>query len=73
MKRTMLGLGVTAAIWAALIGAYAGIELVRGHVPFAMLQWEVGGKFITIVILMVLALGGGIGFASDRIQRRMGR
>ena len=73
MKRTMLGLGVTAGIWAALVGAYALIELVRGHVPFAMLQWEVGGKFITIVVLLVLALGGGIGFASDRIQRRMGR
>ena len=72
MKRTMLGLGVTAGIWAALVGAYALIELVRGHVPFAMLQWEVGGKFVTIVVFMVLFLGGLIGYTSDRMRRTRG-
>lgn len=73
MRRTLLGLGITAAIWAALVTAYALIELVRGHMPFAMLHWDVGGKFVTIVVVMVLALGAGVGFASDQIQRKMGR
>jgi hypothetical protein len=70
MKRMLQGLAVTALIWAALIGAYAGIELVRGHQPFAMVQWELGGKYLTIVILFVLGLGAAIGYASDQIQRR---
>lgn len=73
MKGTLIGLGITALIWAALVGAYAAIELVRGHVPFAMLQWELGGKFLTITVLFVLALGGAVGFASDRIRRQQGR
>lgn len=73
MKRTLLGVLITGAIWAGLIGAYAGIEAVRGHVPFEMFQWELGGKFLVLSILSVLALGGSIGLASDRIQRRMGR
>lgn len=73
MKGTLVGLGVTALIWAGLIGAYAGIELVRGNVPFAMLHWDVGGKFVTIVVLCVLGLGAAIGFASDRIRQKMGR
>jgi Na+(H+)/acetate symporter ActP len=72
MKGTLLGLGVTSLIWAALVGAYAAIELVRGHRPFEMLQWEVGGKFVTIVILLVLFLGGMIGYTSDRIRRTRG-
>lgn len=72
MKGTLIGLGVTALIWAALVGAYAGIELVRGNMPFEMLQWEVGGKFVTIVVLLVLFLGGLIGYTSDRMRRTRG-
>jgi hypothetical protein len=72
VKGTLLGLGVTSLIWAALVGAYSAIELVRGHRPFEMLQWEVGGKFVTIVILLVLFLGGLIGYTSDRIRRTRG-
>lgn len=72
MKGTFVGLGITSLIWAALVGAYAGIELVRGHRPFEMLHWEVGGKFVTIVVLLVLFLGGLIGYTSDRIRRTRG-
>ncbi|HYF91298.1 MAG TPA: hypothetical protein VD969_03525 [Symbiobacteriaceae bacterium] len=72
MRGTLIGLGLTALIWAALVGAYAAIELVRGHRPFAMLQWDVGGKFILIVVLLVLGLGALIGFTSDRMRRRQG-
>ncbi len=72
MSGTVRGFLITAALWAALIGAYAVIELVRGHVPFAMLQWNVGGKFITLTVLSVLALGTLIGYVSDQMQHRNG-
>jgi len=70
VRGTLIGLGITAAIWAALVGAYAAIELVRGNMPFAMLQWHVGGKFVFIVVLCVLGLGALIGYTSDRIRRQ---
>lgn len=73
MKRTLLGLGITALVWVPLVGAYALIEWIRGNVPFAAMQWDVGGKFITFTIALVLALGAGVGYASDRIQKKMGR
>jgi apolipoprotein N-acyltransferase len=73
VKRTLLGLGITALIWVPLIGAYAVIEWLRGNVPFAGMEWDVGGMFVTFTILLVLALGAAIGYASDRIQRKMGR
>jgi apolipoprotein N-acyltransferase len=73
VKRTLMGLGITALIWVPLIGAYAVIEWLRGNVPFAGMEWDVGGMFVTFTILLVLALGAAIGYASDRIQRKMGR
>lgn len=73
MRGTVWGFLITLSLWGALVAAYAIIELVRGHVPFAMLQWDLGGKFLTITILLVLALGAGIGFASDRIRSRADR
>lgn len=73
MKRTVRGFLITAALWLALVCMYSIIELVRGHVPFAMLQWDVGGKFILFTVLLVLGLGTGVGYASDRIQARMHR
>lgn len=69
MRGTLIGLGITASIWAALVGTYAAIELVRGHKPFEMLQWELGGKFVLITVLSVLALGALIGWTSDRMRR----
>ncbi|HWI66350.1 MAG TPA: hypothetical protein VNT75_31355 [Symbiobacteriaceae bacterium] len=68
MRGTLIGLGVTASIWAALVGTYAAIELVRGHKPFEMLHWELGGKFVLITVLAVLAMGALIGFTSDRMR-----
>lgn len=73
MRGTLVGLLLTALLWGALVGMYALIELIRGNVPFAMLQWDMGGKYLTVTILLVLALGAGIGFASDRMRRRIGR
>lgn len=73
MSRTLLGFLITAGLWILLVAAYSGIELARGHVPFALLRWEVGGKFIFIVVVVVLALGTLVGYASDRIQQRQGR
>lgn len=70
MSGAVRGFLITAGLWAALIAMYSIIEVLRGHLPFAMLQWEVGGKFITLVISAVLALGTGVGIASDRIARR---
>ncbi len=70
MKYTIRGFLVTAAIWAGLIAAYSGIELYRGHVPFEMMKWEIGGRFVTIVFTIVMALGTAVGFASDRLQRQ---
>lgn len=70
MNRTMLGFLLTAIAWIILIGMYALIEWVRGHVPFAMLRWEIGGKFITLVIISVLLLGTAVGYASDQIQKQ---
>lgn len=73
MRGTLVGVLLTAFVWGALVGMYALIEFVRGNVPFAMLHWDMGGKYLTITILFVLALGGAIGFASDRMRRRVGR
>lgn len=73
MSRTLLGFLVTAGLWLLLVAAYSGIELARGNVPFALLRWDVGGKFIFIVVVVVLALGTLVGYASDRIQERQGR
>jgi uncharacterized membrane protein len=71
MKGTLKGFLFTAAAWVVLCCMYSIIELLRGHLPFEMLTWGYGGKFITISILFVLALGTGIGYSSDRIQERM--
>jgi hypothetical protein len=73
MRGAVKGLLITAGIWVFLVLAYMGIEKVRGHVPFAMFTWEPGGKYITITIALVLALGAAIGLASDRIQAERAR
>ena len=71
MKNTVKGFLLTAAAWVVFTCMYSIIELLRGHLPFEMLKWSVGGKFLTITILFVLALGTAVGYASDRIQERM--
>lgn len=73
MRGAIKGFLITAGLWGLLSLAYVGIELVRGHAPFAMFTWEPGGKFITITVGIVLALGAGVGLASDRIQSRADR
>lgn len=73
MRGAVKGLLITGALWVFLALAYAGIEAVRGHAPFAMFAWEPGGKFVTFTILLVMGLGAAIGLASDRIQARMHR
>lgn len=73
MRGGMKGFLVTGALWVFLLLAYMGIELVRGHSPFAMFTWEPGGKYVTLTVLSVLALGTGVGVASDRVRMRMGR
>lgn len=64
------GFLLTALGWLLLIGAYAAIQLAMGSTPFGLLRWEVGGKFITIVVVSVLALGTAVGYAGDRVRRR---
>jgi uncharacterized membrane protein len=71
MKGTMKGFLMTAGAWVVIVSMYSIIELIMGDVPFAMLKWSVGGKFVTLTILFVMALGTAIGYASDRIQERM--
>lgn len=73
MRGAIKGFLITAGLWACLLLAYILIEKVRGHAPFAMFTWEPGGKFVTFTILLVLALGTGVGLASDRIQSRIDR
>ncbi|HYG58351.1 MAG TPA: hypothetical protein VD902_09860 [Symbiobacteriaceae bacterium] len=73
MRGALIGLALTGLVWAVLTGMYAMIEAIRGNVPFAMLQWDMGGKYLTLTILSVMALGAGIGYASDRMRRRVGR
>lgn len=73
MSGTIRGFLLTLGAWVLLVGNYAVIEAVRGHRPFAMLQWENGGKYLLLTVLAVLALGTGIGYASDRIGRRANR
>jgi hypothetical protein len=73
MRGATKGFLITAGIWVLLLLAYAGIETVRGHAPFAMFTWNPGGKFVTATVLLVLALGTAVGVASDRIQSRSGR
>lgn len=73
MRRTMWGILITAGLWVFLMLAYVGIEAVRGNAPFAMFTWEPGGKFVTFTITLVMMLGAGVGYASDRIQSRSGR
>lgn len=70
MSGTLRAFLITAAIWVALVAAYSAIELVRGHMPFAMLEWNAGGKFITLTVLSVMALGTAVGYAGDQIRRR---
>lgn len=67
------GFVITLALWVALLGANSLVEMARGHHPFAMFQWNMGGKFVTIVMIVVLALGTAVGMASDSVRRRMGR
>ncbi len=73
MRGALIGFLTTAGLWVALILAFVGIELFRGHAPFAMFVWEPGGKFVTFTMLLVLALGTGVGLASDRIRSRSGQ
>lgn len=73
MNGSVKGFLWTALGWALLIGAYAGIELVRGNMPFVLLEWNKGGKFITIVVVSVLAIGTAVGYAGDQIRKQQGR
>lgn len=73
MKGTVMGFLLTAGMWAVLVVMYAMIEFARGHVPFQMLHWNLGGKFIFAVVAVVLGLGTLMGYASDRIRQRQGR
>ena len=73
MRGGMKGFLITAGLWAFLLLAYMGIEIVRGHSPLAMFAWNPGGRYVTITITAVLALGTGLGIASDRVRSRMGR
>jgi len=73
MRGAVIGFLVTAGLWVFLVLAFVGIELFRGHAPFAMFTWEPGGKFVTFTVLLVLALGTGIGLASERIRARSGQ
>lgn len=72
MRGAITGLLLTGALWGLLLLAYVGIELVRGHAPFAMFTWDPAGRYITITIAVVLALGAGVGLASERVQSRRG-
>lgn len=68
MSGTLKGFLITLGVWALLAGGYALIELLRGNVPFALFEWNAGGRFIIFTVLLVLALGTGIGRASDKIR-----
>lgn len=70
MRYTFLGVLYTALIWAALICANAVVEVFRGNPPFAFMEWGIGGKFVTLTFLFVLALGGAIGYASGHLQKQ---
>ncbi|MFZ5825057.1 MAG: hypothetical protein ACOY94_12070 [Bacillota bacterium] len=67
MRKSLLGLLITTAIWLAMAAIYSLTELLRGGRPFTDLQWNVGWKFFLVVVVLVLALGTAIGHASDRI------
>lgn len=67
------GFMITLGLWVALVGTSSLLEVARGEAPFAMLHWDVGGKFVLATFLFVLALGTGVGIASDRIRARNGR
>lgn len=73
MRGALVGIGITAAIFAALIGANVVVELAMGHPPFGMLNWSVSGKLVTFSGLFTLALGAAVGYASDYVRRREGR
>jgi hypothetical protein len=72
MRYTLLGLLYTAVIWIALLGANAVVEMFRGNPAFGFMQWGIGGRFVLFTFLFVFFLGGLVGFASDRIQKRRG-
>lgn len=70
MKHTLRAFLITGGLLAALVAAYALIEFLRGHVPFAYIEWALGGKFLTITFAVILAIGTLVGYASDVIQAR---
>jgi hypothetical protein len=70
VRNTIKGFAMTAGLTMLLVLSYVLIELARGNVPFAMLQWNVGGKFVTITFTAILALGTALGYASDQLQKR---
>ena len=70
MRRSLLGLLITAAVWVALLGISLVLELALGKNPFGMERAPSGGRFLLIVIGFVLALGTAIGYASERIRHR---
>jgi len=73
MKGTVLGFVLTLGAWAVFAAMYSLIELARGHVPFEMFRWEAGGKFVAITVVVILAIGTAVGYASDRIRAKQGR
>jgi len=73
MRGGAIGFLITLGLLVLLILAYVGIEALRGHDPFAWFAWVPGGRYVTITVAVVLALGTGIGIASDRLRTRAGR
>jgi len=73
MRGGVVGFCITLGLWVMLLLAYVGIETIRGHDPFAWFAWVPGGRYVSITVAVVLALGTGIGIASDRVRSRTGR
>ncbi len=71
MRGGLLGFLITLAGWVLLALVFMGIELLRGQSPAAMFAWNPGGRYIAITVACVLALGAGIGVASDRMRRKV--
>ncbi|MEW8978012.1 MAG: hypothetical protein AB2385_06360 [Symbiobacterium sp.] len=73
MRGGLIGFLVTLGIWVVLLLVHMGMEAVWGRSPFAVFTWDPTGRYVAITVAVVLALGTGVGIASDRVRSGTGR
>jgi len=72
VRGVLLGFLITLGMWLFLALAHMAMELAGGRSPLAAFTRDAGGRYIAVTVAVVLALGTGIGIASERVRRSGG-